>query len=116
MKKYLKKWWVWAAIVVVSLLIYYFFFYWSENDRKRAALLLAWLDVNKYGGTAAENTESGLNSIAKGYYEGTHPKEWYGWLAFQGGATKTAKVADLKKLKTDNKEGWDAISKMQITF
>lgn len=116
--KIFKNWMFWAAVVVVLIVAYVLMYVWFDGDRKKAALLLAYLDLNKYGGDAAAKSEAGYNSIAKGYYDGSHASNFYGWkaAALSGKGTKGASSSDLNKLIKDNPEQWKIVKAMKPTF
>lgn len=118
MKKLFKNWIFWAVLVLVLVLVYVFMYIWFDGDRKKAALLLAYLDLHKYGGEAAPKTEAGYNSLAKGYYDGTAPEGYYGYKALNvfGKGTKAASSTDLNKLIKENPEAWKIVKSIKPTF
>lgn len=118
MKKLLKNWIFWAALALILVVGYVLVYIWFDGDRKKAALLLAYLDLNKYGGEAAPKTEAGYNSLAKGYYDGTAPEGYFGYKALNvfGKGTKGASSSDLNKLIKDNPEQWKIVKAMKPTF
>lgn len=118
MKNIFKKWYFWAIVVLVAVISYVLLYVWFDTDRKKAALLLAYLDLNKWGGTAAPKTEAGYNSLAKGYYDGTADAGYFGWKSWSGAGkgTKGASSSELNALIKANPDAWKAVKAMKPTF